>query len=120
MPAAGLTLPERKRLETARALATQPRLLLLDEVMAGLRPTEIDTMVAIFRALVRETGLTINAPPGAVNPALRVFYFTISPFMQIRAALPEGVYLASCGAAFSSRGCRYLVRVNCASIEVVW
>jgi branched-chain amino acid transport system ATP-binding protein len=59
LPAAGLTLPERKRLETARALATRPKLLLLDEVMAGLRPTEIDTMVATFRDLVRETGLTI-------------------------------------------------------------
>ena len=59
LPAASLTLPERKRLETARALATEPRLLLLDEVMAGLRPTEIDTLVATFRALVRETGLTI-------------------------------------------------------------
>ncbi|MGH7122870.1 MAG: ABC transporter ATP-binding protein [Stellaceae bacterium] len=58
-PAASLTLPERKRLETARALATEPRLLLLDEVMAGLRPAEIDAMVAVFRALVRETGLTI-------------------------------------------------------------
>ena len=59
VPAASLTLPERKRLETARALATEPRLLLLDEVMAGLRPAEIDAMVAVFRALVRETGLTI-------------------------------------------------------------
>jgi len=58
-PAASLTLPERKRLETARALATEPRLLLLDEVMAGLRPAEIDAMVAVFRALVRETGVTI-------------------------------------------------------------
>jgi branched-chain amino acid transport system ATP-binding protein len=58
-PAASLTLPERKRLETARALATEPRLLLLDEVMAGLRPAEIDAMVAEFRALVRETGITI-------------------------------------------------------------
>ncbi|GGF27362.1 ABC transporter ATP-binding protein [Aliidongia dinghuensis] len=58
-PAHTLTLPERKRLEVARALATGPKLLLLDEVMAGLRPTEIDEMVEVFRRLNRETGLTI-------------------------------------------------------------
>jgi len=54
-----ITLPDRKCLEVARALATKPRLLLLDEVMAGLRPTETDRMVGLFRDLNASTGLTI-------------------------------------------------------------
>ncbi|WP_439573519.1 ABC transporter ATP-binding protein [Phreatobacter sp.] len=56
--AKSLTLPDRKRLECARALATDPRLLLLDEVMAGLRPTEVDRIVAILRDINRQ-GVTI-------------------------------------------------------------
>jgi branched-chain amino acid transport system ATP-binding protein len=59
LPASSLTLPDRKRLEVARALATRPKLLLLDEVMAGLRPTECDQIVAVFRELNRAEGLTI-------------------------------------------------------------
>ncbi|MSQ54986.1 MAG: ABC transporter ATP-binding protein [Betaproteobacteria bacterium] len=59
LPASSLTLPDRKRLEVARALATRPKLLLLDEVMAGLRPTECDQMVAVFQELNRSEGLTI-------------------------------------------------------------
>lgn len=57
--AGALTLPDRKRLEVARALATSPKLLLLDEVMAGLRPTETDRIVSILKDLARETGVTI-------------------------------------------------------------
>ena len=55
----GITLPDRKCLEVARALATKPKILLLDEVMAGLRPTETDRMVGVFRKLNEDTGVTI-------------------------------------------------------------
>jgi branched-chain amino acid transport system ATP-binding protein len=56
--AGSLTIADRKRLEIAKALATRPKLLLLDEVMAGLRPTEVDEMVAVIKRL-REGGMTI-------------------------------------------------------------
>ena len=57
--ASALTLPDRKRLEVVRALATEPKLLLLDEVVAGLRPTEVDRLVGVLRELNRDSGLTI-------------------------------------------------------------
>jgi branched-chain amino acid transport system ATP-binding protein len=58
-PASTLTLPDRKRLEVARALATRPQLLLLDEVMAGLRPVECNAMVALLREINQSDGMTV-------------------------------------------------------------
>ncbi len=57
-PAGGLTLPERKMLELAKALATRPRLLMLDEVMAGLRPAEAMKVAAVIEGL-NASGLTV-------------------------------------------------------------
>ncbi len=57
-PARDLTTIDQRRLEMARALATQPRVLLLDEVMAGLNPSEIDQAVALVGKLSKR-GLTI-------------------------------------------------------------
>jgi len=56
--AGALTLAERKRLELARALATEPAVLLLDEVMAGLTPTETATLVALIEA-IHQSGVAI-------------------------------------------------------------
>ncbi|MGH2371977.1 MAG: ABC transporter ATP-binding protein [bacterium] len=58
-PAGALTLSERKRLEMVRGLATGPRLLLLDEVMAGLTPAEAAEMIGIIRTVRGEFDLTI-------------------------------------------------------------
>ncbi|HKW93359.1 MAG TPA: ABC transporter ATP-binding protein, partial [Methylomirabilota bacterium] len=57
-PAVALTLMDRKRLELARALATGPELLLLDEFMAGLNPAETATAMALLRRLVAD-GMTV-------------------------------------------------------------
>ena len=52
--AQGLPLPLRKRLEMARALATKPKILLLDEVMAGLNPTEVDELIGLIKEINRQ------------------------------------------------------------------
>ncbi|WP_088348214.1 MULTISPECIES: ABC transporter ATP-binding protein [Rhodomicrobium] len=57
-PASELTPPEKRRLEVARALATQPRLLLLDEVMTGLTPSEARLGVDLVKR-VRDQGVTV-------------------------------------------------------------
>lgn len=58
LPVTTLTIPDRKRLEVARAVATQPKLLLLDEVMAGLNSVEVDEALEMVRA-VHATGVTV-------------------------------------------------------------
>jgi branched-chain amino acid transport system ATP-binding protein len=80
-PGSDLTVAGRKRLELARALATGPRLLLLDEVMAGLNPTEIGEIVEIIHK-VRAGGVTI---------------LLIEHVMQAVTALAERVYVLNQG-----------------------
>ncbi len=58
MRAGSLNLPEKKRLELSRALATEPKLLLLDEVVAGLNPSEVDELLEVLRR-INEAGVTI-------------------------------------------------------------
>lgn len=85
-PASALTIAGRKRLELARALATVPRLLLLDEVMAGLNATEIGELVEVIRA-IRDEGVTI---------------FLIEHVMQAVMRLSDYTYVLNHGAMIAS------------------
>lgn len=81
LPSTELTVAGRKRLELARALGTRPQLLLLDEVMAGLNPSEITEIIGIIRG-IRERGVTI---------------LLIEHVMQAVMSLAEQVYVLSEG-----------------------
>jgi branched-chain amino acid transport system ATP-binding protein len=70
-PAGQLTVAEQKRLEVARALATEPRLLLLDEPMGGLNPSEVDAASEIVRK-IRDAGVTIVLVEHVMKAIMRI------------------------------------------------
>ena len=84
--AADLNVAGRKRLELARALATQPKILLLDEVMAGLNPTEVEEILTIIRE-IRNSGITI---------------FLIEHVMQAVMSLSDYTYVLNNGRLIAS------------------
>jgi branched-chain amino acid transport system ATP-binding protein len=77
LPARVLTLAERKRLELARALATGPRLLLLDEVMAGLNPTETERIVELCRG-INATGVAILLIEHVMRAVMRLSHRVVA------------------------------------------
>jgi branched-chain amino acid transport system ATP-binding protein len=99
-PAADLTVAGRKRLELARTLATGPKLLLLDEVMAGLNPSEIVEIIEIIQK-IRASGVTV---------------LLIEHVMQAVMSLSEHIYVLSYGKVIAEGAPREVVN-NPAVIE---
>lgn len=91
-PAAALTVAGRKRLELARALAIQPKLLLLDEVLAGLNPSEVRDMVPVIRAIA-DRGVTIMMIEHVMQAvvSLAAHVFVLSEGRIIAAGTPREV-----------------------------
>ena len=89
-PAASLTVAGRKRLEVARALAAEPELLLLDEVLAGLNPAEVATMVPIIRGLA-DSGVTILMIEHVMQAVMRLaeHVFVLAEGRIIAAGAPQ-------------------------------
>ena len=98
--AGDLTIAGRKRLEVAKALATKPILLLLDEVMAGLNPVEIDEIIGIIRD-IRDSGVTI---------------LLIEHVMRAVMNLSERIWVLSNGEIIASGSCEDIIS-NPAVIE---
>lgn len=69
---ANLTLIEHKLVDLARALATKPRILFLDEVVAGLRPHELEVMVNVVKKINRELGITLGVIEHVMRFVMRV------------------------------------------------
>jgi branched-chain amino acid transport system ATP-binding protein len=59
--ASSLTLAEKRKLELARAIASDPKILMLDEVMAGLNPSELDEILGLIKSLQKDKEITIIA-----------------------------------------------------------
>jgi branched-chain amino acid transport system ATP-binding protein len=91
-PAQNLTVAGRKRLELARALALEPRLLLLDEVLAGLNPSEIRDMVPVIRA-IRDRGIAIVMIEHVMQAVMRLaeHVFVLSQGRIIADGAPQAV-----------------------------
>jgi branched-chain amino acid transport system ATP-binding protein len=112
-PAASLTLAGRKRVEVGRALALEPRLLLLDEVVAGLNPTEVDGMVKLILQ-VRERGMTVLIVEHVMRVIMRICDRIVvlqsgrkiaegSPQEMARDPVVVEAYLGASGAADAGR-----------------
>jgi branched-chain amino acid transport system ATP-binding protein len=72
IPAAHLTLAQKKKLEMARALATEPQLLLLDETLAGLNATETEGMIETVRKIRVERGVSILAVEHVMRAVMKI------------------------------------------------
>lgn len=91
-PASGLTVAGRKRLELARALATEPRLLLLDEVLAGLNPSEIRDIIPVIQA-IRNDGVTILMIEHVMQAVMSLceYVYVLAQGQMIAQGVPESV-----------------------------
>ncbi len=95
-PAGALTIAGRKRLELARALATEPKLLLLDEVMAGLNATEVQELIGVILD-IRNSGVTILLIEHVMMAVMKLsdYTYVLNQGEMIARGTPEEVTRAS-------------------------